>query len=114
MNWHLLPLSEIIQLLNTSKQGLNETEAEKKQVLESIFDLYIKKDIIDYLKIDKVLHMKKLIEFLAVNNGQKIKYDKVAEATGLNFLAIKEYIEILKETYIIIFVIFFAWDVIQD
>lgn len=74
---------------------------EKKEVLESIFDLYVKKDLVEYLRMEKVLQMKKLIEFLAVNNGQKTKYEEITALTGLNFHDIQRYLEILQETYLI-------------
>jgi len=74
---------------------------EKKQILESIFDLYVKKDLIEYLNINKILEVKRLIEFLAINNGQKIKYEEISKASSLNFNDIKKYLEILLETYLI-------------
>ena len=74
---------------------------EKSEVLASIFDLYVKKDLVEYLKIEKILDMKKLIEFLAVNNGQKIKYEDTSKLTSLSFKELKRHIEILKETYLI-------------
>jgi uncharacterized protein len=80
---------------------LNEKEEDKKQILESVFDLYVKKDLVEYLKIDKILDVKSLIEFLAVNNGQKIKYEEITKRTSLDFGEIKKYIEILSETYLI-------------
>ena len=80
---------------------LKESKEEKIAVLESIFDLYVKKDLIDYLKIDKILNVKKIIEFLAINNGQKIKYEEISEVSHLSYTEIKNYIEILKETYLI-------------
>jgi len=81
--------------------ALKQTKEDKISALDSIFDLYIKKDIIDYLKINKILEMKKLIEFLAVNNGQKIKYKEIAKLTSFSFKEIKNNLEILKETHII-------------
>ncbi len=81
--------------------ALKSTKEEKIEVLTSIFDLYIKKDLVEYLNIEKILEMKKLIEFLAVNNGRKIKYEELSRSTSLKFNEIKKYIEILKETYII-------------
>jgi predicted AAA+ superfamily ATPase len=80
---------------------LKSSNEEKKDILSSIFDLYVKKDLVEYLNIEKILEMKKLIEFLAVNHGQKIKYDEISKITSLNFNEIKKYIEILKETYIV-------------
>jgi len=74
---------------------------EKIKVLTSIFDLYVKKELVGYLKVGEVLGVKKLIEFLAVNNGQKIKYDEVAGKCSLKQYNLKEYLEILKETFLI-------------
>lgn len=73
----------------------------KKQVLDSIFDLFIKKDLIEYLKIEKVPAVKQLIEFLAINNSQKIKYDEAGQACSLSFKEIKAFISILRESYLI-------------
>jgi predicted AAA+ superfamily ATPase len=79
-----------------------ETARNKKmEALSSIFDLYVKKDLVEYINAEKILPIKTLIEFLAVNNGQKIKYDEITRVTSLNFKEIKRYIELLKETYII-------------
>ena len=80
---------------------LQKNTDEKKAILESIFDLYVKKDLLDYLKMGKVLNIKKLIEFLAVNHGQKVKYEEASSATSLSFLEIKAHLELLQETYII-------------
>jgi len=81
--------------------ALKTTKEEKTEVLTSIFDLYIKKDLVEYLRIEKILEIKKLIEFLAVNNGQKIKYEEITKITSLNFNEIKRYLEILEEIYLI-------------
>lgn len=74
---------------------------DKIKVLKSIFDLYVKKELVGYLKFGKILGVKKLIEFLAINNGQKIKYEEVADRCSLKQYEVKEYIEILKETFLI-------------
>jgi hypothetical protein len=80
---------------------LKNKKEEKIEVLNSIFDLYAKKDLIEYLKIEKILSVKKLIEYLSINNGQTIKYEEISQITGIKYNEIKKYIEILKETYLI-------------
>jgi len=80
---------------------LQKTKKEKIEVLESIFDLYVKKDLVEYLQIEKILGVKKLIEYLAINNGQKIKYDEICQICSLDYQSVKNYIEILKETHLI-------------
>lgn len=71
------------------------------EVLESIFDLYVKKDLVDYLKVEKMKHAKSLIQFLAINNGGEAKFNELGQASGLDEKTVKNYIEILKETYLI-------------
>jgi uncharacterized protein len=80
---------------------LKKSKKDKISVLTSIFDLYVKKDLLEFLKIEKILNIKKLIEFIAVNNGQKIKYEELAKISSLSFNEIKQYLEILSETFII-------------
>lgn len=98
--YHAL-LEEFLIFGGYPEVALKSGQEEKISVLSSIFDLYVKKDLIEYLKIEKVLETKKLIEFLAVNNGQKIKYEELSAATSLRVHEIKKQIEILEETYII-------------
>ena len=73
----------------------------KIKALDGIFDLYVKKDLVEYLNIKRILNVKKLIEILAINHGQKIKYEELASTCSLKEYEIKNYIEILKETFLI-------------
>lgn len=105
------PLTEYKKLLTEfmifggyPEVALKNSKEEKIQILNSIFDLYVKKDLVEYLNIEKILNIKRLIEFLAVNNGQKIKYEEISKIASLNFNDVKRYIEILKETYLIQFI----------
>lgn len=80
--------------------ALQKNNKHRIEVLESIFDLYVKKDLIEYLNVKKILDAKKIIEYLAVNHGRKIRYEEIAQITSLKFSEVKSYIEILKETFI--------------
>jgi len=81
--------------------SLNDNPADKQQVLSSVFDLYVKKDLVEYVNNKHLLNVKRLIEVLAVNHGQKIKYNELAGICGLKEYELKNYIEILKETFLI-------------
>lgn len=80
---------------------LQEKEEEKIKILSSIFDLYIKFDLVEYLKSNKLLNVKRLIEVLSVNHGQKIKYEELARTCSLKEFEVRNYLEILKETFLI-------------
>lgn len=75
--------------------------SEKKDVLSSIFDLYVKKDLVDFFNFDRVKNVKTMIDFLAVNNGQQISYNRLSQMCGLDDKTVKNYLEILKETFLI-------------
>lgn len=76
-------------------------DAEKPEVLASIFDLYVKKDLVDFLKIDRIQHAKTLIRQLAINHGQETRYSQLAQVAGIDEKSAKNYLEILKETFIV-------------
>ncbi|MEM7816721.1 MAG: ATP-binding protein [Candidatus Aenigmatarchaeota archaeon] len=80
---------------------LTDNRAEKIEILKSIFDLYVKKELVEYLKIEKILETKRLIQYLAVNNANKIKYQEISKTVSFSEKTIKNYIELLKETYLV-------------
>ena len=79
---------------------LTEKNDEKIEVLKSIFDLYVKKELVGYLKFGTILGVKKLIEYLAVNNAQKIRFEEAADRCSMKQYEVKNYVEILKETFL--------------
>lgn len=76
-------------------------DQEKIEVLASIFDLYVKKDLIGFLQVDRIGNAKTLIRYLAVNHGQETSYSRLAQVAGINEKTAKNYVEILKETFIV-------------
>jgi len=74
---------------------------EKQAVLASVFDLYVKKDLVDFLKVERIQHAKTLIRRLAVNHGQEARFNQLSQMAGIDDKTTKNYIEILKETFLI-------------
>ncbi|MBU1784900.1 MAG: ATP-binding protein [Candidatus Omnitrophica bacterium] len=95
-------LEEFIIFGGYPEAVLSDKKQTKIEILRSIFDLYVKKELVEYLKLDKILEVKKLIQYLAVNNAQKIKYQNIAQVAGLSQKTVKIYIELLKETFLIV------------
>ncbi|MFH1770544.1 MAG: ATP-binding protein [archaeon] len=73
----------------------------KKEILASIFDTFIKKDLVDYLNIKEILGVKKLIQYLAINNGGKLNITDISQQLNLTREQIENYLEVLEETFII-------------
>ena len=81
---------------------LTNDSDQKQKVLSDIFDLFLKKEILEYLNIDKIKEIKEIMKYLAINNWQKIVYDEVAKISWLSVHLVKNYIEILKELFLTI------------
>lgn len=94
-------LEEFLVFGGYPEVALTRDKKEKEEILRSIFELYVKKELVEYLKIEKVYPVKLLIENLAVNNGQKIKFDSLSMVAGLSQKAVRNYLEILEETFLI-------------
>jgi uncharacterized protein len=73
----------------------------KEEILASIFDTFIKKDLLDYLNIKEILGAKKLIQYLAINNGGKLNLVDISQNLNLKREEIENYFEILEEAFII-------------
>ncbi len=71
------------------------------QYLENIFDLYLKKDILDLLNIRNLYNFKKLIQSLAINNWSVVNYSELSKIAEIDIWTVKNYIEILQETFLI-------------
>ncbi|OAG28547.1 ATP-binding protein [Thermodesulfatator autotrophicus] len=97
----LLRLFEFLQFGGYPEVVIQSNEEEKKEVLRSIFDLFVKKDLVEYLQVKKLRELKEVITYLAINNGQKIKYENIASLTGFSIKTVKNYLELLSEVFLI-------------
>lgn len=96
-------LEEILIYGSYPELVLNEKPKTKEKILSSIFDLYIRKDIRDYLQVENIDAIRKLVDLLAVNNAKELKYSSFTAALGIDDKIIKNYVEILKESFLLSF-----------
>ena len=68
-----------------------ENIEEKFTALESIFDLYIKKDILEFLHIDNIRAIKTMLSLLAMNNGQICNFSSLIQDIGIDIKTFKVY-----------------------
>ncbi len=94
-------LEEFLMFGGYPEVVLTNGDDDKKQVLKSIFDLYLEKDIVDFSKIENFSAFKRLVEILAVVNGQEINYSSLSKEIGIHLETLKNYISLLEETYLI-------------
>ena len=72
-----LLLEEFLRFGGYPEVALCAGEKRKQETLRGIFDLFVKKELVEYLRIEKIQEAKSLVQYLAINNGQKIKYNDV-------------------------------------
>jgi hypothetical protein len=77
-------------------------ERERRDVLASIFDLFLKRDLVAYLKIEKLRNAKILLEQLAINHGAAANYSAYGQVSDLDTKTVKSYVQILEETFIVV------------
>jgi len=79
------------------------TEEYEKKVLKlnEIFSSYLEKDIAGFLKVDNLNAFKKLVTFLAVQQGGLVNIQELATTLGLHRDTVSRYIYYLEETYVI-------------
>ena len=80
---------------------LEETEKEKRNIIDQIFRSCIEKDIIYLLKSDRIDAFVLLIKILASQTGQLINYTSLATQTGLSVPSLKKYLWYAEKVFII-------------
>lgn len=80
---------------------LEETEKEKRNIIDQIFRSCIEKDIIYLLKSDRIDAFVLMIKILASQTGQLINYTGLATQTGLSVPSLKKYLWYAEKVFII-------------
>jgi predicted AAA+ superfamily ATPase len=102
----VLPLSiqefseQANQLVYGSYPGIVRSK-QKSILLAELYKNYIKKDIIEILKIGKADVMERLIALLAHSSGQLVNYQQLATDTKLAVLTVQNYLDVLENTYVV-------------
>lgn len=81
--------------------ALAENEVEKKEILRNIFDLFVKKDLIEFLNVRNPQATLDILKHLALNIGQIINYSDLCTTNHIDINTLKRYLYILQETFII-------------
>ena len=81
---------------------LSKTNKEKTEALRNIFDLYIKKDLVNFLRPAMIDSAYSLIKQLAINNGSMANYSNYGMKADIDTKTVKSYIRLLKETFLVV------------
>ena len=73
----------------------------KKEILRDIFDLFVKKDLLEFLSIKNPEAALNILKCLALNIGRIINYSELCSVNHVDINTLKRYLNILSETFII-------------
>jgi uncharacterized protein len=74
---------------------------EKKFLLENIYNTYMLRDIKELIDLSEDYKLHNLIKILAFQSGNLINHKEICNTTGISYLKLKDYLNILEKTYII-------------
>lgn len=77
------------------------TEAEKIQVLSSIIDNYLLREIRSLLHLVTENELLNLAKFLSLQAASLISYNELSNSTGLSFKEVKKHLKILQQTLVV-------------
>jgi len=73
----------------------------KRMILKNIYDTYISKDVVEFLKVTDALKYRHVVRALATLIGNIINYNEICSTCRTYYKELKSIISILSETYII-------------
>lgn len=80
---------------------LANSEEEKQKILENIVETYLIKEIGDVVGIENDREFEDLMKVLALQMGEKTKYNSISQKTGIKHKKLKKKLNILEHTFIL-------------
>ncbi len=82
-----------------------ESNIDKKvELIEELYNSYLEKDIINFLKIKNAISFNKLVSLLAAQTGKLLNINQLAMDTAVEVKTLNHYLDILENTFIIKFI----------
>jgi predicted AAA+ superfamily ATPase len=98
---HKQALSEMLIYGSYPEVALERHTTEKKLLLKDIYQSYVEKDLVDFLKVRSVEAFNKLIILLANQIGNLLNIDALARTLRISRKEVEKYLFILENTFII-------------
>jgi predicted AAA+ superfamily ATPase len=77
------------------------SQGEEREVLSLLADSYLYKDLLSYEKIKKPALLGTLLKALALQLGNEVSYNELAQIVGADKQTVETYIDLLEKTYIV-------------
>lgn len=76
-------------------------EAEKRKVIDEIYQAYLEKDASALLRVEKLDAFSSLIKVLAGQVGKMIRFSELSSTLGISLVTVKNYLWYLEKTFIL-------------
>lgn len=80
---------------------IEENIDKKVELIEELYNSYLEKDIINFLKIKNAISFNKLVSLLAAQTGRLLNINQLAMDTAVEVKTLNHYLDILENTFII-------------
>jgi len=94
-------LKEFIVYGGYPRVVIAKDDEEKQEVLKSIFNIYLLKDVRDILGLVDDYKMLNLVKALSLQIGNVISYEELSTIAQQGTLALRKYLNLLEKTYIV-------------
>jgi hypothetical protein len=74
---------------------------EEPEILQTLTDSYLYKDILAFNNLKKPEVLEKLVQALALQMGQEVSYNELAQLLGIDKNTVSSYIDILVNSYVV-------------
>jgi len=81
--------------------AIEENVNKKVELIEELYNSYLEKDIINFLKIKNAVSFNKLVSLLAAQTGGLLNACQLAADTAIEVKTLNHYLDILEDTFII-------------
>lgn len=94
-------LSEMLIYGSYPEVALERNKTEKKLAIKDIYQSYIEKDLVDFLKVDNIEAFNKLLILMANQIGSLLNIDGLSNSLKISRKEVERYITILERTFIV-------------
>lgn len=98
----LMPLVYEYAIFGGYPEAIKAGDAEtKREILKNIYDTYISKDVIEFLKFSDAFKYRDIIRILALSTGNLVNYEDICSASRSYYAELRRVLSMLSETYVI-------------
>lgn len=76
-------------------------QGNEREILKNLVNSYLYRDVLTFSDLRKPEVLEKLMQALALQLGNEVNYNEIAQLVGINKLTVQKYIEVLEKGYVV-------------